>query len=214
MILNSLTVVFVGDVLCFTGPMLLRTRHISRFQIWIAAGVLAAGFLLGACGGGSSDDDGGSATSGGGEVDVEQAGEQEGSPAADTSDDAAATVVLDGTTYRFTSNPDATLKTRTYCSDLNGSLQGTLRLVDESGAFVEGGKVDFGLFDPDSDSIPAGVDPSVVVNLPSAPGVDGPVSYTATAGDIESEVSGRSATATFTARSDSGDVPGTIEVSC
>lgn len=149
--------------------MTLRTRHISRFQISIAACVLAAGFLLGACGGGSSDDDDGSATSGGGDVDVEQTGEQEGSPAADTSDDATATVVLDGTTYRFTSNPDATLKTRTYCSDLNGSLQGTLRLVDESGAFVEGGKVDFGLFDPDSDSIPAGVDPGVVVNLPSAP---------------------------------------------
>ena len=108
-----------------------RTRHSSKFHISSAACALAGGFLFAACGGGSSDDGAGAATAGGG--DVEQNGEQEGSPAANTSDDATATVVLDGTTYEFKSNPDATLKTRTYCSTLGGSLQGTLRLVDESG---------------------------------------------------------------------------------
>lgn len=175
--------------------------------------------MLAACGG-SSDDGSGGATPGGddpagGEVDLEQAGDVVDSAVADTSADAKATVDLDGTTYEFRAVEDPEDEWASFCTTIAGSVQGVLLLVDESGAVVEDGEVTFTLFEPDSAYATDGALQEVWLTLPpSETGISGPITYMSDGDTIESEVSGRSATATFTGRHHTGDLNGTIEASC
>lgn len=199
--------------------MSLRARRTFRFHFSIAVCALASALLLGACGGGSSDDGADGAKPAGGdgdaaEVDLDRAGELVDGAVADTSAEAMATVVMGGTTYEFKAMTDPAGERTTYCTAIAGSVQGDLLLVDESGAVVEDGAVSFTLFEPDAEFADGEILQDLTVDLPSGPDIVGPYSYMADGETIESEVSDRSASATFTGRHHTGDLQGTIDVAC
>lgn len=233
---NRAWAVHRGNVTWFGVLMRLSMRPPSKLLVLVTAGALASGFLLGACGGGSSDDgssgvapagDDATTVSAGGddaaavpagddaESIVDHATELLDDAVEDTSADARATVVLDGTTYEFRALPDPEDAWGSFCTTVAGSLQGYLRLVDESGAAVDDAGLTFELFPPDSAYADGGIPEGITLELPpSDPNVIGPLTYMASGDAIDSETSGRSASASFTTQHVSGDLSGTIDVSC
>lgn len=146
------------------------------------------------------------------EADIEAMQDLADAAQADTSADARATVVVDGTTYEFRPlEPGPDEDFWSLCTTVAGSLQGTMQLVDEDGSHVEGGGIEFVLLEPDAAyDLPA----EIILVLPDLGTAIYEQSFTAD--QIDAPASGRSGSGTFTAVNGMGDVTidGTIEASC
>jgi len=178
----------------------------------LAAPVLAVVLVAAACGG---DDDSDAVAdlglpSGAGGIDLDAAREIADQAVADTSGDARATVVIDGTSYEFrplTPGPDDDFYS--FCTTIAGSLQGGMQLVDASGARVEGGELEFILLEPGGAYAATGDPAELMIVLPE----HDQVWYDAD--ELDAPASGRRAAGTFTASNPFGDaLAGTIDASC
>mgnify|MGYP000859068506 FL=1 len=190
---------------------ILRTGQLGL----LATAVVLAGASLVACG--DSSDDGPSA-------DPAAGGTGEGGDARgdaldiiedavdDTPGDARATVVIDGVTYQFRPlepGPDDDFS-YSYCSVVAGSLQGGMQLVDDAGAYIEGGEIDFILLEPGGLYESTGDPAELSISLPDR---DDRTGYLAD--EIDAPASGRTASGTFTASNHLGEtLSGTIDASC
>ncbi|HWL42492.1 MAG TPA: hypothetical protein VNQ73_06070 [Ilumatobacter sp.] len=129
---------------------------------------------------------------------------------ADTPDDARATVVVDGTTYEFRPlipGPDDDFYS--FCTVIAGSLQGGMQLVDDTGARVEGGELEFILLEPGGAYAATGDPAELMIVLPEYDGIG------FTDEQIDAPASGRRAAGTFTVSNHLGDaLTGTIDASC
>jgi len=197
-------------------------------RVLSCAAVLALTVTAVACGDDDAGDDAGDDASGLDVSDFEAFGEGEGDvdldealdaardiadqAVADTSGDAQATVVIDGTTYEFrplTPGPDDDFS-YSFCTTVAGSLQGGMQLVDDTGAYVKGGELDFILLEPDGPYANTGDPAELGLALPGSGGMG---YYTAD--EIDAPASGRSASGTFTVSNFEGDtLTGTIDASC
>jgi len=131
---------------------------------------------------------------------------------ADTSADAKATVVIDGTAYEFRAlEPGPDEDFWSLCTTMAGSLQGTMQLVDDDGAHVEEGELMFVLLEPGA-AYDLGAE--VEFTIPEF----GTAVYDRSfrADEIDATVSGRSGSGSFTATNVMGDrtITGTIEATC
>lgn len=202
--------------------MSLRIGHNVRVLVVAITSVLLAGFLLTACGSDASDNETDSPGSEGaapvdadGELDLDAAEDLIGGAVEDTSADARATLVIDGTTYEFKAMPDPDDEWGAYCTTIAGSLQGSLQLIDDTGSAVEGASLTFTFLEPNSEYEANDGTADVGLELPPAdPNVIGPISYFANHEDIDVVASGRTASGTFTSEHVTGNISATVDVSC
>lgn len=183
----------------------------------LAIVTLLTALMLAACGGGSSDNTSQGDTAPRDQVTddvVEDAKELVDSAVEDTAGDAGATVVIDGTTYEFRALPGGVAQGFiSFCTAVAGSLQGSLPLVDDSGALVEDAEIGFVFLEPNSLYASEGDGAEFELYLLAEESMG--TAYVADEDDIDVEVSGRSASGTFTATDSFGnEVSGTVEVSC
>lgn len=189
----------------------LRTRRLG----FVTAAVALAGASLIACGDSSDDSKADPATeadNSGGTASPNGDGDGEDTvrnPSATPSGDAGATVEIDGTTYQFRPmGPDVDSDIYTYCTVVADSLQGGMVLVDDSGAPIEGGELEFILLEPGGVYEASGDPAELRITLP---GHD--AGYLAE--EIDAPASGSSASGTFTVSNGLGDsLSGTIDASC
>lgn len=202
--------------------MPLRRRDNVRILVGVITSVLLAGCLLTACSSDVSDgeadspeSEGAAPVDAGGEVDLDAVEDLMDGAVEDTATDARATLAIDGTTYEFKAMPDSDDPWDTYCTTIAGSLQGSLQLVDDTGAGVEGAALTFTFLEPNSEFEANDGQADVSLELPpDDPNVVGPLSYFSNHEDIDVVASGRTASGTFHSQHVTGDISATVDVSC
>lgn len=207
-----------------------RTSVSHRFTLAATVAVLLGGASLAACGGssdggtaddppaaaerddgndGDDGDDGG--TTGVIDGDTVEAAQNLAQQAIDeTSADARATVVIDGVTYEFRAlQPGPDDYFFSFCSTVAGSLQGGMQLVDDSGARIEGGELEFVFLEPGGLYEGTGDPAELSIYVQEL----GPAGFTEV--EINAPASGRSASGTFVVDDHLGNtLSGTIDASC